>query len=114
MSGPRGRRVHSSEPMPLPLTAADEPEAAELALALLGQRTPGIRRLCFVGLAERAGVHLVVAAREQGLESKVSRGASGRLTVVLEAPPAPVAWSRPRSTLAARCRRLLQRLTRHE
>jgi len=106
--------VQSSGPIHPPLAAADEPEAAELARALLAAHDGGIRRLCFVGLAERVGVHVLVAARERGLASRVSRGASGHLTIVLEAPPALVAAAPPGppsgASLAARCRRLLRRV----
>jgi hypothetical protein len=104
--------VNSSGPVNPPATAVGEPEAAELAWALLTEHDQGISRLCFVGLGERVGVHLLVAAREQGLESRVSRGAGGQLTIVLEAPLAPAAAPRmPRDRTAgllARCWRMLQ------
>jgi hypothetical protein len=106
--------VNSSGPIHPPLATVDEPEAAELAWALLAAHDGGIRRLCFVGLTERVGVHLLVTAREQGLASRVSRGAGGQMTIVLEAPPGPVAGVAPRPSprtgLGARCRRLLQRV----
>lgn len=105
--------MNSSGPVNLPLATFDEPEAVDLARALLAEHDGAIRRLCFVGLAERAGVHLLVAAREQGLASRVSRGASGQMTIVLEAPPTRRAAlpRRPaRTGLAARCRWLLRRV----
>jgi hypothetical protein len=106
--------VNSSGPINPPVLAVGDPEAAELARALLAERDQGISRLCFVGLAERVGVHLLVAAREQGLESRVSRGAGGQLTIVLEALPAAITAPRPPADrgagLLARCRRLLRHL----
>jgi hypothetical protein len=109
--------VNSSGPIHPPLAVVDEPTAAELAGALLAAREGGIRRLCFVGLSERGGVHLLVAAHEQGLASHVSRSPRGQMTVVLEASASPLAVRAPSDPapngLVARCRRLLQRVAGH-
>ena len=104
--------MNSSGPIHPPLAPAAEPDAAELARALLAEQDQGIRRLCFVGLGERVGVHLLVAAHEQGLESRVSRGAGGQLTIVLEAPPAadPELPTRRPPGLLAGWRRMLARV----
>jgi hypothetical protein len=110
----RGDPVNRSGPIHPPLAPVGEPEAAELARALLAEADQGIRRLCFVGLAERVGVHLLVAAHEQGLESRTTRGAGGQLTIVLAAPApatvAPPAPADPTVGWLARCRRVLARV----
>ena len=113
-AAPKRDIVNSSGPVKPPLPAVDDPQSAELARALLTQHDPGISRLCFVAVPERVGVHLLLAAREQGLDSRVSRGARGQLTIVLEAPPAPSAASlrpgRRQPVLLAHCQRMLRRV----
>jgi hypothetical protein len=83
-----------------------------LARALLAEQDQGIHRLCFVGLAERVGVQLLVAALEQGLEARTTRGAGGQLTIVLQAPPTPDTRRPPPTRgqpagFLAECRRVL-------
>ena len=60
---------------------------AEAACALLTEPELGVTRIAYVGLREREAVHLLLDARDVGLEAQAARGARGQVSVRLAARP---------------------------